>query len=246
MAPANKPVLQLHLKSPAPVALVLLLAIAALFQLQMAAGADPDALQDIAVADLAAGPLPNGYLAKPVSEATIDDFITSALVKPGDAASRKLKAVVTPAFVPQFPGLNTQGVGVARIDFESGGLNAPHIHPRASEIFILVEGGPLLVGLITSTTNPNTNDPPNQQFNGTLYAGQAIVFPRGLVHFQKNIGPGKAFAIAAFNSQNPGVEQIGKVLFGASPYPIASDILEQALGLDADAVAQAIAFAQRP
>eukprot|EP00246_Nothoceros_aenigmaticus_P002232 TRINITY_DN13049_c0_g1_i1.p3 TRINITY_DN13049_c0_g1~~TRINITY_DN13049_c0_g1_i1.p3 ORF type:complete len:158 (+),score=2.05 TRINITY_DN13049_c0_g1_i1:67-474(+) len=134
---------------------------------------------------------------------------------------------------------------MTRIDFDVGGLNPPHIHPRASEFLILIEGGPLHVGFVGGTTNPANDTPPSTLFNGTLYKGQAIVFPRGLLHFQKNVGSGTAFALAAFNSQNPGVEVAATSLFAAAPYPISSDILEQAFGIDADTVGKLIAYAQK-
>lgn len=37
-----------------------------------------------------------------------------------------------------------------------------------------------------------------------LYPGDLIVFPRGLMHFELNVGTEEAFYISALNSQNPG------------------------------------------
>ncbi|GLT55214.1 hypothetical protein SLA2020_283570 [Shorea laevis] len=39
-----------------------------------------------------------------------------------------------------YAGLNTLGISLARIDFAPYGLNPPHIHPRATEILVVLEG----------------------------------------------------------------------------------------------------------
>ena len=38
-----------------------------------------------------------------------------------------------------------------------------------------------------------------------LYPGDVTVFPRGLLHFELNVGKRTALYISALNSQNPGV-----------------------------------------
>lgn len=43
------------------------------------------------------------------------------------------------------------------------------------------------------------------------------MFPKALVHFQKNSGNGPASVIAAFDSQFPGTQSIAATLFSASP-----------------------------
>ncbi|GMH21968.1 hypothetical protein Nepgr_023811 [Nepenthes gracilis] len=44
-----------------------------------------------------------------------------------------------------------------------------------------------------------------------------FVVPRGLVHFERNIGKGKALIFAAFTGQMPGTLSIAPTLFGAKP-----------------------------
>ncbi|KAF3616276.1 Nectarin-1 [Capsicum annuum] len=77
--------------------------------------------------------------------------------------------------------------------------------------------GELLVGFITTD---------NDLFSKVIKQGEVFVSPRGLVHFQKNVGRGPAATIVAFNSQLPGVQVISITLFQSSP-PVPNDILAQ-------------------
>ncbi|KAF2308504.1 hypothetical protein GH714_010102 [Hevea brasiliensis] len=71
--------------------------------------------------------------------------------------------------------------------------------------------------------------------SGVLKAGDVFVFPFGLIHFQLNVGKNPAVAIAALNSQNPGVVTTANTVFGASP-SINPDVLTRAFHLDKDLV----------
>jgi quercetin dioxygenase-like cupin family protein len=181
---------------------------------------DADPLQDFCVADNSTGLTINGFPCKPAAKATPEDFIFRGLKAPGNT-NNKNKAMVTPASVIQFPGLNTQGISAARVDFAKGGINPPHTHPRASEILFLAQGE-LYVGFVDTT---------NKLFATTLKAGELFVFPRGLVHFQLNVGWSPALAFAALGSQNPGVQAIAPALFSSTP-PINDEVLEQGFRID--------------
>eukprot|EP00253_Pinus_taeda_P034467 PITA_34467 len=182
---------------------------------------DPDPLQDICVADMQSNVIVNGFPCKNAMTVTADDFRLRGLDKPGDT-SNQLGFVVTPAFVTQLPGLNTLGISLVRLDFAAPlGLNPPHTHPRATEILVVIEGT-LLVGFITTN---------NTLFSTTLEKGDVFVFPRGLVHFQQNIGPVNAVAFFGLNSQNPGTQQVAPTLFGASP-PVSASVLARAFQID--------------
>ncbi|MED6168541.1 hypothetical protein PIB30_012537 [Stylosanthes scabra] len=121
------------------------------------------------------------------------------------------------ANVEKIPGLNTLGVSLSRIDYAPGGLNPPHTHPRATEIVFVLEGQ-LDVGFITTA---------NVLISKTIYKGEIFVFPKGLVHFQKNNANEPAAVIAAFNSQLPGTQSIPLTLFAATP-PVPDDVLTKA------------------
>ncbi|WJX85270.1 hypothetical protein P8452_67750 [Trifolium repens] len=56
--------------------------------------------------------------------------------------------------------------------------------------------------------------------------GEIFVFPKGLVHFQKNSGYGHASVISAFNSQLQGTVNIVLTLLTATP-PVADNVLAQ-------------------
>ncbi|EES02802.1 germin-like protein 1-1 [Sorghum bicolor] len=198
---------RIHLYLAAACAVALALAAPAL-------AGDPDMLQDVCVADYASPVKLNGFPCK--ADISADDFFFSGLRNPGNT-SNAAGSLVTAANVEKFPGVNTLGVSIARIDYAPGGQNPPHTHPRATEIIFVLEGT-LEVGFITTA---------NKLFSKTLIKGDVFVFPRGLVHFQQNRGYGPAAVVAAFNSQLQGTQQIAMTLFGATP-PVPTDILAKA------------------
>ncbi|XP_056168591.1 germin-like protein subfamily 1 member 13 [Syzygium oleosum] len=186
---------------------------------------DPSPLQDICVAidDPKSAVFVNGKFCKDPKQATADDFVFMKFRNPGNTAN-PLGSFVTPATVLEFPGLNTLGISMARIDFAPGGLNPPHIHPRGTEVLVVVEGT-LLVGFVTSNQLNNT------LFTKVLYQGDVFVFPIGLIHFQLNTGETPALAFAGLSSQNPGVIIIANSIFGSKP-PISADVLTKAFQVD--------------
>ncbi|CAO2162209.1 unnamed protein product [Urochloa humidicola] len=202
---------RIHLYVAAACAVVLALAAPAL-------AGDPDLLQDVCVADLASPIKLNGFPCK--ANISADDFFFSGLRNPGNT-NNPAGSIVTAANVEKFPGVNTLGVSIARIDYAPGGQNPPHTHPRATEIIFVLEGT-LEVGFITTA---------NKLFAKTVSKGDVFVFPRGLVHFQQNRGHGPAAVVAAFNSQLQGTQAIATTLFGASP-PVSSDVLAKAFRID--------------
>jgi quercetin dioxygenase-like cupin family protein len=188
----------------------------------MAIASDADPEQDFCVADLASTTLVNGLVCKSAAAVTPNDFVFHGLATSGNT-NNAAGSAVTPAFAAQFPGLNTLGISMARLDFAQGGLVPPHTHPRATEILFVLDGS-LLVGFVSTD---------NKLFAVTVNAGDVFVFPRGLLHFELNVGKGKATAIAALNSQNPGVQAQAAALFGSG---ISDVVLEKAFGLSENAV----------
>jgi oxalate decarboxylase/phosphoglucose isomerase-like protein (cupin superfamily) len=115
-----------------------------------------------------------------------------------------------------------------RVDFAPGGTNPPHIHPRATEIGIVMKGE-LLVGIIGSL------DSGNKLYSKVLHAGETFLIPRGLMHFQFNVGKTEASMVVSFNSQNPGIVFVPLTVFGSNP-PIPTPVLTKALRVDARVV----------
>ncbi|KAJ7801766.1 hypothetical protein B0H14DRAFT_3092395 [Mycena olivaceomarginata] len=89
-------------------------------------------------------------------------------------------------------------------------LNIPHLHPRASELFTVIDGI-LDTGLV--------------QENGFNAEYQATVFPMGSIHYQQNPTCSPAAFVAALNSEDPGRSDIA-----TSYWMLPSDIVDAALG----------------
>ncbi|XP_055814879.1 nectarin-1-like [Solanum dulcamara] len=193
--------------------IVVLMALLAINSDKACAG-DPDMLQDICVADLTSTIKVNGFSCKNAFSAA--DFSSMVISKPG-ATNNTFGSLVTGANVLNIPGLNTLGVSLARIDYAPGGINPPHLHPRATEMIYVLQGQ-LDVGFITTA---------NVLVAKRIVQGEVFAFPRGLVHFQKNNGHMPAAVIAGFNSQLAGTQSIATTLFAASP-SVPDDVLAQA------------------
>ncbi|XP_047328818.1 germin-like protein subfamily 1 member 16 [Impatiens glandulifera] len=189
---------------------------------------DPSPLQDFCVATddpKDAAVFVNGC--KNPNLVNADDFFFTGLNKPGNTFN-PLGSEVTAVSVIKLKGLNTLGISLARIDFAPYGLNPPHIHPRGTEVLLVLEGS-LLVGFVTSNI-PNQK---NRLFTKTLYAGDVFVFPEGLVHFQQNIAETNTIAFAGLSNQNPGTITIANAVFGSDP-KISPHVLTKAFQVDKD------------
>ncbi|KAL8098270.1 germin-like protein subfamily 2 member 1 [Apium graveolens] len=196
--------------------LSMLMVMAAIFYNSVSA--DPDLLQDVCVADLTSSIKVNGY---PCREPfTAEDFFFAGLAAPG-VINTTMGAVVTPASVQKLPGLNALGISMARIDYTGGGLNPPHLHPRASELAYVLEGE-LEMGFVTTR---------DVLISKVMKKGELFVFPKGLVHYQKNNKKEPAALLVAFNSQFPGTQPIAPTLFGATP-PVPDNVLSMAFQVD--------------
>lgn len=106
-----------------------------------------------------------------------------------------------------------QGLSWAVLNFAPGTQNTPHEHPRATEILFVVRGE-LFVGI--ADTRPMAMGGP-RFFNTTITAGQLVVFPRGLAHFQINKSDKPTLALASLNSANPGTVRLEDVLKAFRP-----------------------------
>ncbi|XP_073119916.1 germin-like protein subfamily 1 member 16 [Henckelia pumila] len=189
--------------------------------------ADPDPLQDFCVGfdDPKAAVVVNGKFCKNPENVTVENFIYSGLNIPANT-SNPLGINITTVSEDQLHGLNHQGLTIVRIDYAPNGVNLPHVHPRATELIVVMKGT-LYAGFIGGS-NPSD---PNKLYAKILYPGDVLVFPRGLLHFQRNVGKTDALAFATFNSQNPGAFNLPDALFGVEP-PIYPDVLAKAFQLD--------------
>ncbi|CAA0839998.1 Germin-like protein subfamily 3 member 2 [Striga hermonthica] len=187
----------------------------------MTLSSDPDQVQDFCIpsTDPILGPCKNPRLVTP------DDFIFSGLKNPPDKNFTDTGLSAFPVTAATFPGLNTLGMSFVRAELEPGGMNPPHFHPRATETVYVLQGR-VYSGFVDST---------NRVFAKVVEKGEVMVFPRGLVHFQMNVGKGRAVVFGCFNGQNPGVMKIPNVLFGSG---IDDGLLERAFGLSIDQISR--------
>ncbi|XP_065864499.1 germin-like protein subfamily 3 member 2 [Euphorbia lathyris] len=179
---------------------------------------DPDPLRDFCILINS-----SDSSCKNASEVTAENFVFSGLKSHGKFDEMGLSSI--PANVNVFPGLNTLGMSMVRADFEVDGVNVPHFHPIATEVAYVVEGK-LYSGFVDSQ---------NRLFAKVIEKGEVMVFPRGLVHFQMNVGDKPATIIGSFNSQNPGLIRIPATVFGSG---IKDQLLEKAFGLTAKEIAK--------
>ena len=99
-----------------------------------------------------------------------------------------------------------QGLGVSSVIFEIEpcAINLPHVHPRATELFHVLQGS-----FTTAFLEENTG----RVIENQLTVGQVTVFPQGLVHFEQNLGCRKAVFLSAFSSEDAGVVTLSTRLF---------------------------------
>ncbi|KAJ7970577.1 Germin [Quillaja saponaria] len=182
---------------------------------------DPDPVKDFCIANTESAV--DISSCKNSSTATVDDFVFSGIKSPGNFRETGFSGVSVNSNV--FPGLNTLGMSFVRADFDVGGVNVPHFHPRATEIAFVLEGK-VYSGFVDSN---------NRVYAKVIEKGEVMVFPRGLVHFQMNIGDKRATILGSFNSQNPGSQRIPTAIFGSG---IEGELLEKAFGLSSKEISK--------
>ncbi|KAH9728216.1 Germin-like protein subfamily 1 member 16 [Citrus sinensis] len=159
----------------------------------------------------------------------INDFKFKTWHNIPKSTANQVGSIVTTVNVEQILGLNTtRHIRTFRIDYAPNGQSPPHIHPRASEILLVLEGT-LYAGFVTSDNLNNT------LITKVLHEGDVFVFPIGLIHFHVNIGNTSAVAYSGLNSQFPGEITIADTIFGAHPR-IKPDFLAKAFQLDPNVV----------
>ncbi|KAM4062751.1 cupin domain-containing protein [Hirsutella rhossiliensis] len=96
------------------------------------------------------------------------------------------------------------------------GMNTPHVHNRATELNIVVQGR-----LVTNFVGENGARP----IENTVSRFQMAVFPQGAIHQEFNPDCQGAVFVAAFNDPDPGVQTIAQNFFSLRP-----DVVSATLG----------------
>ncbi|XP_057812763.2 germin-like protein subfamily 1 member 1 [Cryptomeria japonica] len=170
--------------------------------------ADPDELQDFCVADTSSSTVfINGLPCINPSNASANHFTTSILNTPGNTSSSPFGASVIATTTDVLPGINTLGLIMARVDLAVEAVLPLHYHPRASELYFVLQGN-LRVGFV---------DTSNKLFSSDIKTGDVFLFPKGLIHFVQNIGNDPVSVIAALDSQAPGTSIIPLATFASNP-----------------------------
>jgi quercetin dioxygenase-like cupin family protein len=160
----------------------------------------------------------NGLSCKDPAAVVPDDFFFPGVDKPGGTPSKRYGFSALSVLIP---GLNTLGQSHARVDVAPGGVFPPHIHPRASETAVVLEGS-VYFGFLSAY-------PDNKLYAKVLRKGDVFAVPQGLVHFLYNNGSAPAALYATLSSQNPGLVLLADALFaGALP----DDLLAKTLLTD--------------
>jgi hypothetical protein len=112
---------------------------------------------------------------------------------------------ITRADHATFPALVGQGGAVAIGFLGPCGFNTPHVHPRAAELNLVIEGN-LFANVVFE--------------NGARFIEHTIgkfgmtVFPQGAVHTEFNPDCTPSTFVASFPNEDPGVGQIAQEYFG--------------------------------
>jgi quercetin dioxygenase-like cupin family protein len=133
------------------------------------------------------------------------DYFTSRVLRNGTGLAAPAKYAIKRVNSEVFPALTGLGVSTALLEYRPGGINPLHTHPRGTEI-LTVALGQLHVGLVDSG---------NKLYTQVLNAGDVFVFPKGLVHYQINLGTDTVIAYAAFSSSNPGTISLPGNIFAS-------------------------------
>jgi len=133
------------------------------------------------------------------------------------------------ASVAQFPALAGQGIAFSLLSLEPCGVNLPHLHPRATELLYVISATKLRCSLVEENMPGGV---PSRDVQNDLQTGQVTFFPQGLIHTQQNLGCDVATLIAAFNSEDPGVNTVSLRLFDFTD----DELLATALNITISAV----------
>src|SRR3954449_11884327 len=96
-----------------------------------------------------------------------------------------------------FPALN--GLAIASIHLNPGGIRIPHWHPNANEMDYVISGRARID--LFGPANAENPGGVTQQFH--LEAGEISFLPQGWFHSITNAGPGVLHILVIFNSDSP-------------------------------------------
>jgi mannose-6-phosphate isomerase-like protein (cupin superfamily) len=137
-----------------------------------------------------------------------------------------------------FPPLVGQDAALALGSIRPCGLGPLHIHPRAAELFVALNGTVVTEfvpegGVLTADGKPRV-------IRNTLSAGQMTVFPAGAFHIQMNPACEAVSILAAFSDEDPGAGLILAQVFTLDDEIISGVFGESIDGEDIDRIRKAL------
>lgn len=115
-----------------------------------------------------------------------------------------------------FPALIGKGMSMSIGIIGPCGMNTPHIHPRATELNLAINGT-FETGFITENGD--------RQILNKIGPGAVAIFPKGSIHWEANLDCDTILFLAAFDNEDPGTTSIAQSLFS-----IDEQILSATLG----------------
>lgn len=122
----------------------------------------------------------------------------------------------TSANARTFPALIGNGAGMTLGFLGPCGMNTAHVHPRATELNVVVKGR-LVTNFIVENGLP--------LIENTMSLYQMSVFPQGAIHQEYNPDCEDTVFVAGFDNEDPGVEQVTQAFFSLNP-----DVVTATLG----------------
>ncbi|KAB5523989.1 RmlC-like cupin domain-containing protein [Coniochaeta sp. 2T2.1] len=112
-----------------------------------------------------------------------------------------------------FPAATGHGLTIAWLALGPCAMLPPHLHPRATNFVVAVEGE-------TQTWMVQENGA--EVVTTTLTPGKMTIFPHGSVHSMQNTGCGNSTLISALNSDDTGTTNLLNALFNLPDYMVAA------------------------
>jgi len=115
-----------------------------------------------------------------------------------------------------YPALVGTGGSMAVATFPPCGIAALHVHPRSSELFVVLTGRIYTEMTPESGVVVTANGTQQRVVRTELHPKQMTVFPQGSYHTQINPDCTPALTVASFNSEDPGAGLTAPGLFALS------------------------------
>ncbi|KAK3688407.1 RmlC-like cupin domain-containing protein [Podospora appendiculata] len=137
-----------------------------------------------------------------------------------------------------FPALVGSGSGMAVGFVGACGMNTLHVHPRGTELQVVVQGR--LVTEMAPENGVNNADGTPRVISNTVNAFEMTPFYQGSVHVQFNPDCTDAVFVSSFNSEDFGAGQIANETFAFGNDVVAATFGQSINGADIDKIRAAI------